>query len=61
MKTTLAVLAFIVISSCTTVTETRPDGTVVTTRSIDIGAFNTGAAAVTTLGGAIITAGESGK
>lgn len=46
---TLVLLLLVTLSSCVTVTETRPDGTVVKTQGIDLGAFTVGAQTVTTI------------
>ena len=54
MKTTL-ILAALILSACTTVTETRPDGTVVKTTAMDVNVFSVGAGAVTTLGEMVIS------
>ena len=47
MKLSILVLA-LCLASCTTTTETRPDGTVIKTWGVDRDAFTTGAGVVTT-------------
>jgi len=48
MKTLLAII-ILALASCVTTTETRPDGTVIKTESIDHGALAAGSALAQTL------------
>lgn len=45
----ILLIPILLLSACVSVTETRPDGTVVKTQGIDLNAFTVGTNAVTTI------------